>query len=179
MTEQEIWIKFPIILYTDGACINNGSKNAIGGFAYVLLWDSMKKEYWYSNFEQPTTNNRMELRGILSGLREIKSRWPSPSLKIAVISDSRYCTQGASIWMHKWEKKGWIRGWKKKGEKEKPLLNVDLWKEMFYLCKILKPSFFWVKGHNGNKYNEICDSLSITSVFLRQEYSKNVRNSIE
>jgi ribonuclease HI len=68
--------------------------------------------------------------------------------------------------MYRWEKKGW----KKK--------NVDLWKEMFELCKILKPSFFWVKGHSGNKYNELCDSLADTSIYLRQEYSKCVRNSI-
>jgi ribonuclease HI len=143
MTESKIQTQFPIILYTDGACINNGSKNATGGWAYVLLWDSMKKEFWHSNFEQPTTNNRMELRSILSGLREIKSRWTHPYPKIAVISDSKYCINGASSWMYRWEK----RGWKKK--------NTDLWKEMFYLCNILKPSFFWVKGHSGNKYNRL------------------------
>jgi ribonuclease HI len=126
----------------------------------------MKKEFWHSNFEQPTTNNRMELRSILSGLQEIKSRWTHPYPKIAVISDSKYCVNGASIWMYRWEK----RGWKKK--------NADLWKEMFDFCNILKPSFFWVKGHSGNKYNELCDSLAETSISLRQEYSKNVRNSI-
>jgi ribonuclease HI len=176
MTEQKIYTEFPIILYTDGACINNGSKDAIGGFAYILLWDSMKREYWYSNFEQPTTNNRMEIKGILSGLREIKSRWNFPYPKIAVISDSKYCTEGASTWMYNWEKKGW-----KKGDKTKGIfrLNVDLWKEIFELCRVLKPSFFWVKGHSGNKYNEICDELSDTSTYLRQEYSRNIRNSID
>jgi ribonuclease HI len=166
VTESETWTQFPIILYTDGACINNGSKNAAGGWAYVLLWDSMKKEFWHSNFEQPTTNNRMELRSIISGLQEIKSRWHSPYPKIAVISDSKYCIQGASSWMYRWRKKGW----KKK--------NPDLWKEMFDLCQTLNPSFFWVKGHSGSKYNELCDSLAETSISLRQEYSKNVRSSI-
>jgi ribonuclease HI len=177
MAEKDSYVKFPILLYTDGSCINNGFKDAVGGFAYILLWDSMKKEYWYSNFEQPATNNRMELRGILSGLREIKSRWSPSYPKIAVISDSKYCIKGASIWMYRWEKRGWKK--RDKIEKENPLLNVDLWKEMFDLCKILKPSFFWIKGHSGNKYNEICDYLSTTSLSIRQEYSKNVRNSIE
>jgi ribonuclease HI len=176
VTEQELSAEFPILLYTDGACRNNGSKNALGGWAYILLWDSMKKEIWRSNFEQPATNNRMELRGILSGLNEIKSRWIFPYPKIAVISDSKYCIKGASIWMYGWEKRGWKK--KEKAEKRAALLNIDLWKEMFDLCKILKPSFFWVKGHSGNKYNEICDDLSETSIALRQEYSKNVRNSI-
>jgi ribonuclease HI len=176
MTEQEISAEFPILLYTDGACRNNGSKNALGGWVYILLWDSMKKEIWHSNFEQPTTNNRMELRSILSGLNEIKLRWAPSYPKIAVISDSKYCIKGASIWMYGWEKRGWKK--KEKAEKRKALLNIDLWKEMFDLCKILKPSFFWVKGHSGNKYNEICDELSITSIALRQKYSKNVRNSI-
>jgi ribonuclease HI len=76
--------------------------------------------------------------------------------------------------MYNWKRKGW----KSKGKKENTLLNLDLWKEMFDLCKILNPSFFWVKGHSGNKYNEICDSLSTTSLSLRQEYSKSIRNSI-
>jgi ribonuclease HI len=168
MTEQEICAEFPVVLYTDGACINNGLKNSEGGFAYVLLWDSAKKELWYSNYEQPATNNRMELKGILSGLREIKYRWYHfyPDYpKIAVISDSKYCVNGASSWMYNWEKKGWSGSKKKKGE-EKFILNIDLWKEMFDLCKVLRPSFFWVKGHSGNKYNEICDNLSITSLSL-------------
>jgi ribonuclease HI len=178
MTEQEIRVEFPILLYTDGACINNGSKNALGGWAYILLWDSMKKEFWHSNFEQPTTNNRMELRSILSGLKEIKSRWISPYPKIAVISDSKYCIQGASIWMYNWEKRGWKKREKEQVGRKHPLLNVDMWKEMFELCKILKPSFFWVKGHSGNKYNEICDELAEISIALRKEYSKNVRNAI-
>jgi ribonuclease HI len=179
MIEQEIYTEFPIILYTDGSCVNNGAKNAIGGWAYVLLYETMKKEYWHSNFEQSTTSNRMELRSILSGLYEIKSRWIFPYPKIAVISDSRYCTQGASMWMYKWQRNGWKKNKNSKVGGKHSLLNIDLWKEMFDLCKILKPSFFWVKGHNGNKYNEICDELSDTSTYLRQEYFKNVRNSIE
>jgi ribonuclease HI len=178
MTEQEIQAKFPILLYVDGSCINNGSKDAFGGWAYVLLWDSMKKEIRHSNFEQPTTNNRMELKGILSGLQDIKSRWIYPYPKIAVISDSKYCINGASTWMYKWEKQGWKRTKNAKAGSKHSLSNIDLWKEMFELCQILKPSFFWVKGHNGNKYNEICDELSDTSALLRQEYSKIIRNSI-
>jgi ribonuclease HI len=176
MADQEIYAKFPILLYTDGACKGNGRKNAIGGWAYVLLWDSMKKEFRHSNFEQPTTNNRMEIRSILLGLQDIRFRWSSPYSKIAVISDSKYCVHGASIWMYNWEKRGWRK--REKAEKRGALLNVDLWKEMFELCKVLKPSFFWVKGHSGNKYNELCDLLSTTSMDLRQEYSKNVRNSL-
>jgi ribonuclease HI len=136
----------------------------------------MRKEFRHSSFEQPATNNRMELQSIISGLQSIKLRWPSPYPKIAVISDSKYCIKGASIWMYGWEKRGWKK--KERVEKESPLLNVDLWKEMFNLCKILNPFFFWVKGHNGNKYNEICDLLSTTSISLRQEYSKNIRNAI-
>lgn len=167
MTESEIWTRFPIILYTDGACRNNGSKNAAGGWAYVLLWNSMKRELWHSNFEQPATNNRMEIQSIISGLRDIKSRWIHPYPGIAVISDSKYCVNGASSWMYLWEKKGW----KKK--------NTDLWKKMFDLCKTLNPFFFWVKGHNGNRYNEICDSLAETSIDLRREYLKNIRNCVE
>jgi ribonuclease HI len=166
MIEQEIHVKFPIVLYTDGACRNNGSKNAVGGWAYVLLWDSGKKEVRRSNFERHTTNNRMEIQAIISGFKDIKSRWNPPYPKIAVISDSKYCVQGASSWMYRWREKGW----RKK--------NVDLWKEMFDICQTFNPSFFWVKGHNGSEYNEICDSLAESSASLRQEYSKNIRNSI-
>jgi ribonuclease HI len=79
--------------------------------------------------------------------------------------------------MYKWKRNGWKKSANSKVEGKHTLLNVDLWKEMFELCSILKPSFFWVKGHSGNKYNEICDELSGVSISLRQEYSKNVRNS--
>ncbi|GHU49478.1 ribonuclease H [Spirochaetia bacterium] len=167
---------FPIILYADGACRNNGSKNATGGWAYILLWDSMKKEFRHSGFEQSTTNNRMEIKSILFGLQDIQSRWSNPYPQIAVISDSKYCINGASTWMYSWERRGWKKG--KKIESKSPLLNVDLWKDMFEVCTTLNPSFFWVKGHNGNKYNELCDSLAFTSIRSRQEYSKSIRNSI-
>jgi ribonuclease HI len=176
MIDNEFLNRFPIILFTDGACKANGSKRSVGGWAYVLLYESMKKEIRHSNFEQPTTNNRMEIKSILSGLQDIKNRWRYPYPKIAVVSDSKYCIHGASTWMYSWRRNGWKK--REKLEKIKPLVNVDLWKEMFDLCKILKPEFYWVKGHSGNKYNEICDTLSTTAVSLRQEYLKNVRNPV-
>jgi ribonuclease HI len=177
MDEKEIYTQFPIILYTDGACSRNGYKDAPGGWAYILLWDSLKREFRHSNFEQPATNNRMEIKSIISGLRDIKDRWKPPYSKIAVISDSEYCVKGASVWMYSWERMGWKK--KEKREKQKPLLNIDLWKEMFELCTILKPSFFWVKGHSGNKYNELCDLLSSTSLERKEEYSRSIRNAAD
>jgi ribonuclease HI len=173
MTEDEILTQFPVILYTDGSCKNNGFRNSIGGWAYILLWDSLKKEFWHSSFEEPTTNNRMELKSIIFGLEDIIKRWEYPYPRIAVISDSKYCIHGASKWMYSWERKGWKKN--KKLEGKHPLLNVDLWKDMFELCNFLHPFFFWVKGHAGNKYNELCDSLADTAINFRSEYTKSLR----
>jgi ribonuclease HI len=168
---------FPILLYTDGACVNNGYENSKGGWGFILVWDRLLKEYRRAGFEKGTTNNRMEIISVLQGLSEVKTRWGNQEKgKVLVISDSQYTIYGASKWMYKWQ----IAGWKKTPNKKKgtrhPLLNTDLWKQMYDICKEINPTFIWVRGHTGNYYNELCDSLATTAISTQQDYYQAFRN---
>ncbi len=133
-----------IIIYTDGACSGNPGK---GGFGAVLLYKNHEKKI--SGFEKNTTNNRMELQAVISALREVKK-----SLPITVYTDSKYVQNGISDWIYGWKKNGW------KGANKKPIKNVDLWQELDIEAQKHEIEWKWVKGHNGDKYNEMADELA-------------------
>ncbi|HLD76674.1 MAG TPA: ribonuclease HI [Rickettsiales bacterium] len=133
-----------IKIYTDGACSGNPGK---GGFGAVLLYKHHKKEI--SGFEKDTTNNRMELRAVIEALKIVKK-----SVSIVVYTDSKYVQNGISEWIHSWKKNGW------KNASKKPIKNVDLWMALDLEAQKHRIEWKWVKGHNGDKYNEIADELA-------------------
>ena len=133
-------------IYTDGACTGNPGK---GGYGAVLIYNGTEKEI--SKGFKETTNNRMELLACIDALKRLKE----PCI-VDLYSDSKYLTDAIN--------KGWLEGWIKNGWKKadkKSVLNVDLWQEMTQLLEKHSVTFIWVKGHNGNKYNEICDRLAV------------------
>lgn len=169
---NNIFDNFKIVVYADGACLNNGSKKAKGGWAFVIRFDNGKKEIHSAGYSEMTTNNRMELTSVIKAMEGIKQKWSDPGISIIIFSDSQYVIKGASDWMLKWEKYGWKRN---KKEKVSTLLNLDLWKKMFELVNEIHPSFRWIKGHAGDKYNELCDSLASVAIELQSDYHKIVR----
>ena len=133
-------------IYTDGACTGNPGK---GGFGAVLIYNGREKQI--SRGYRKTTNNRMELMAALEALDLLKEE-----CEVVLYSDSKYLTDAInSGWLESWMKNGW-----KKADK-KPVLNRDLWEKLSELTKRHTVSFVWVKGHAGNKYNEICDTLAV------------------
>lgn len=149
-----------IRIYTDGACSGNPG---IGGWACVL---KMKKiEIKKSGYEIDTTNNRMELRGVLEALRLVLSddnRLLNINIKrVEIISDSAYIINSINNhWLTNWKLNGW------KTKKGQPVKNQDLWQELIDLYTELKRnsikvSFIKVKGHDGNECNEIADKLAV------------------
>ena len=133
-----------IRVYTDGACTPNPGK---GGWAFVIvIGDEAYADYGH---EEHTTNNIMEMKAIMYAMDMINEDEP-----VVIYSDSKYCVDGVNSWIHKWRKKGW----KKSGGAIK---NLDIWKSIFSLQKE-KPyiSVKWVRGHNGNKGNEIADEYA-------------------
>ena len=140
-------------LYTDGAAKNN--PHGPGGYAAILIWDidgRRKEKEIFGGFRR-TTNNRMELMAAIAGLEALDT----PS-EVEIYSDAQYMVQAFNDrWIDKWV----IRGWKR--EKEKPLINADLWKRLYAATKKHSVQFFWVRGHAGNPLNERCDKLA-TSV---------------
>lgn len=133
-------------IYTDGACTGNPGK---GGYGAVLIYNGNEKRI--SKGFRKTTNNRMELMAAIEALRLLKEE-----CEVDLYSDSKYLTDAINQnWLSSWQKNGW-----KKADK-KPVLNRDLWEELLLLINKHKVIFIWVKGHNGNPYNEICDTMAV------------------
>lgn len=132
-------------IYTDGACSGNPGP---GGWAAVLVAGEYKKEL--SGGEKNTTNNRMELMGVISALEALKR-----PCEVTLYTDSQYIERAINEnWLVSWKKKGWKR---KGGE----LKNVELWQRLDELISIHKVSFNWVKGHADNELNNRCDELAV------------------
>ncbi len=133
-------------IYSDGACSGNPGP---GGWGAILRCDGKEKEL--SGGEAHTTNNRMELTGVIQALSALK--FPC---KVTVTTDSKYIVDGIT--------KGWAKGWRKRGWKKsdgKPALNPDLWGRLLELLEVHEVEFSWIKGHAGHAENERCDRLAV------------------
>ena len=136
-----------LILYTDGACSGNPGP---GGYCAILTFGQHRKTI--SGAEKDTTNNRMELKAVIEGLKALNR-----PCDITVVSDSKYVCDAIN--------KGWLSSWKKKGWKKadgKPVLNPELWKELDSLLTTHNVNFEWIKGHAGHPYNEECDKIAVS-----------------
>ena len=141
-----------ISIYTDGACSNNGSDEAIGGWAAIVTNGTRTKVL--SGGARDTTNNRMEIISILEALKYVKEHLltKDPLLGIRIFSDSAYAINGINErWIKKWINNGW------KNAKGAPVQNKDLWEIMNKLDKEINFQLIKVKGHNGNELNELAD----------------------
>lgn len=133
-------------IFTDGACSGNPGP---GGYGVILRFGEHTKEL--SGGEHETTNNRMELTGVIIGLSALKE-----PCEVTLTTDSKYVVDSITKgWVYGWQKKGWIKSDKK------PALNVDLWKQLLPLLEKHKVNFVWVKGHAGHAENERCDQLAV------------------
>lgn len=138
-----------VTLYTDGACSGNPG---VGGWGAVLMFKEHEKRI--SGAEAETTNNRMELFAVISGLEALKE-----PCEVTIYSDSAYTVNGFNNgWVYEWEKSGW-----KKAD-NKQVLNIDLWQRLLELTKVHKVEFVKVKGHADNEYNNICDKLATDAI---------------
>ncbi len=135
-------------IYTDGACSGNPGP---GGFGVILTCDGVEKEV--SRGFVSTTNNRMELMAVVTGLEML--RFPCD---VTLYSDSKYVVDSiAKGWVYSWKQNGW-----RKADK-KPALNVDLWQKLLPLLETHNVTFVWLKGHAGHEFNERCDALAVAA----------------
>ena len=135
-----------VTIYTDGACSGNPGP---GGWGAILMYGTFKKEL--SGGESHTTNNRMELTGVITALEALKE----PCV-VELYSDSKYVIDALQKgWARSWKAKGWIKADKK------PALNPDLWERLLELCQRHTVNLHWVKGHASNPYNNRCDELAV------------------
>lgn len=138
--------KKTVYIFSDGACSGNPGP---GGYGVILRCDGREKELFGG--EAATTNNRMELSGVIAGLEALK--YPC---KVILQTDSKYVVDGIEKgWAKSWQRNNWIKSDKK------PALNKDLWERLLKLLEIHEVRFSWIKGHAGHAENEHCDRLAV------------------
>jgi len=114
----------------------------------VLRYGEHEKEL--SGGEAHTTNNRMELTGVIVALSALKE-----PCKVILTTDSKYVVDSVTKgWVYNWKSKNWIK-------KNEPVPNADLWQQLLPLLEKHEVTFNWVKGHAGHPENERCDRLAV------------------
>ena len=137
-----------ILAYTDGACKDN--PNGVGGWAFMVVDKKLREPIIkVSGAQMPTTNNRMELTAILKCLQYFKE-----PKKITIISDSRYAINCTIEWIHAWKQRNWI---KSDGSE---VMNSDILEQIYPLVLFHEVSMHWVRGHSGDKCNEMVDEMA-------------------
>ena len=131
-----------ITIYTDGASSGNPGP---GGYGVVLI--SGKHRLEKSEGFRLTTNNRMELLAVITGLEALKN----PGNNVVIYTDSKYVADSVE--------KGWVFQWESNAFRNKK--NPDLWKRFLIAYRKHNVRFVWIKGHANNPENEICDRLAV------------------
>ncbi|MEA5000155.1 MAG: ribonuclease HI [Candidatus Limiplasma sp.] len=151
MTQIETRSMKQVQLYTDGACSGNPGP---GGWGAILRFGDKAKEL--SGHMPNTTNNRMEIFAVISGLGALKE----PCV-VDVYSDSAYTVNAFNAhWLDNWQRNGWLTSDKK------PVENTDLWKLLLQIIRLKKHqvTFHKVKGHAEDPMNNRCDELARSAI---------------
>ena len=142
-----------VTIYTDGAARGNPGP---GGFGTVMHYTDSAGQLHVRELSQGyacTTNNRMEVLAVVSGLEALNR-----PCDVDIISDSKYVVDAFNQhWVDGWLKRGW------KNAKKEPVKNADLWKRLLAAKAKHNVTFHWVKGHAGHPENERCDELATTA----------------
>jgi ribonuclease HI len=137
-----------ITIYTDGACSGNPGP---GGYAAILVYNGAEREL--SGGYRNTTNNRMELMGVIVALESLKE-----PCAVTLFTDSRYIVDAMTKgWAERWQRNRWMRN------KTDKALNPDLWTRILSLCRTHEVDFRWTPGHAGHEFNERCDRLAVAA----------------
>ncbi|HHV65863.1 MAG TPA: ribonuclease HI [Peptococcaceae bacterium] len=143
-----------VLVYADGACSGNPGP---GGWAVILKYGEHSKEL--SGFALETTNQRMELKAAIEGLKALKE-----PCAVELYSDSAYLINAfEQNWLARWQKNGWLNA------NKKPVENQDLWQELLKLTSVHQVQWLKVKGHSGHPENERCDELARKAITEAQK----------
>lgn len=140
-------------IFTDGSSRGNPGPGGYGSLLRFVDRNGQVHEKELSQGYKLTTNNRMELLGVIAALEALKS-----PCEVTVYSDSQYVVNAFNQnWVDGWLKRGW------KNAKKEPVKNLDLWKRLLKAKEPHQVTFVWVKGHAGHPENERCDELATTA----------------
>jgi len=151
-----------VTIFSDGACSGNPGP---GGYGVILSCNGVRKEL--SGGFRMTTNNRMELMGVIAGLEALRE-----SCEVTVVTDSRYVVDGVEKgWAKRWKANGWMRN------SREAAINPDLWERLLRAIAIHSVRFNWIRGHNGHAENERCDTLAVAAASAK-DLPEDVRASL-
>jgi ribonuclease HI len=143
-----------MMIYCDGSCLGNPGP---GGWAAIFIKDNLvvKKIFGY---ESDSTNNKMELTAAIKALELVKS-----DVEVSIFTDSTYLKQGITEWIKSWKRNNWKNG---------KIKNIEFWEELDKLNSNLRVNWYWVKAHNGDKYNEMADILAKRAIKEKEKYKE-------
>lgn len=151
-------------IYTDGACSNNQEKVNTGGWGYVCVVNEEEEKLSMGKAEN-TTNNKMELTAVIEALEYIKPNATNYHI-VNIHADSNYVLKGITEWIDGWKRKGWVNS------KKQPVANRELWEKLDQLKSEIDNrtilSWVKVKGHSGDKWNELADDLAAGRINLEK-----------
>ncbi len=142
-------------IYTDGGCHGNPGP---GGWAFVVVGTSVVTERYGAAAQ--TTNNRMELTAVIAALEHCRAE-VGVGAELNVHTDSQYVRNGITDWIQRWRRNGW------RTAARKSVKNRELWQQLDYLNEQLRPQWTWVRGHDGDHYNERCHTLVQQAIATR------------
>lgn len=146
-------------VYVDGACSGNGKSENTGGYGICVVDDEGNILRTFGKRTTNTTNNREELKAILCGLLWVGDR------EATIYSDSAYSLNTIQTWMYSWANKGW------KNSSNKTPENLDLVKVLYdHMTFRTNIRFVKVKGHSGNRFNEIADAIASNDLVKLDKY---------
>lgn len=156
-------------IYTDGGCFPNPGR---GSWAFVVVKNGLMIEE-KTGTDENTTNNRMEYLAVINALKMAKLM----GVPAVVRSDSELLVNTYNLWMDNWARLGW-----KRPGKIKEIKNLDLVQELFALKRTMQNGVVvkWVRGHNGNQWNEHCDELCnqlLTPQYIEESTYKLLKTS--
>lgn len=147
-----------LYIYIDGSCRGNGSKNSKGGFGIVIFDENRNLIDAYQEQFENVTNNQMELKAFLKTFELLNTKYKNQ--QATIYSDSAYCVNILSSWIHEWSKNNW------KNSKNETIKNLDIISSLYeyYNINFFINQIYIVKvdGHKGNIGNELADALATT-----------------
>ena len=145
-----------LYIYIDGSCRSNGSKNSKGGFGIVIFDENRNLIDAYQEQFENVTNNQMELKAFLKTFELLNTKYKNQ--QATIYSDSAYCINILSSWIHKWSKNNW------KNSKNETIKNLDIISSLYeyYNINFFINQIYIIKvdGHKGNIGNELADALA-------------------
>ncbi len=138
-------MKVPVNIWSDGSCSHNPGQ---GGYAALVSYAGA--ESIICGYSPSTTNNRMELTAFISGIQHAISICEE-DMHITIYTDSKYIYNAIEFkWLNRWNKKSYAG-----------IKNEDLWSILYDILKVIDITVIWVKGHSGDKYNDIVDKFAV------------------